>query len=131
VMRRMLLVYFVVAIACGATACAAPRQTLGTRNSPCFRSLPTAQDAVRHNGHLLGVHRISRTRLLDAFPRADLPSDREFCVVGFSGDYRTEQVDHPAGSPTGKFAVVVVTMRGTTPLQTFLVDKLPFQLRHR
>jgi hypothetical protein len=130
-MRRTLVAYFVVAIACGGAACAAPRQTLGTHNSPCFRSLPTAQVAVRHNGRLVGVQRISRTRLLGAFPRADLPSDHEFCVVGFSGDYRTSQVDHPAGAATGRYAVVVVTMRGTRPLQTFLVDKLPFQLRHR
>jgi hypothetical protein len=120
---------FLAAIALG--ACAAPRQTLGTRNSPCFRSLPTARAAVDDNGRLVGVHRVSRTRLLQAFPRAELPPEREFCAVVFSDDYRSDKVDHPAGSPVGKYAVVLVTMRGTRPLQTFLVDTLPSQLRHR
>jgi hypothetical protein len=69
--------------------------------------------------------------LLRAFPSAQLPAGREFCVVGFSDDYRNDKVDHPAGSPIGKYAVVVVTMRGTTALQTFLVDRIPLHLKHR
>jgi hypothetical protein len=113
------------------SACAAPRQTLGTRNSPCFRSLPTARAAVRDNGRLVGVRRVSRNSVLHAFSSAQLPPGRDFCVVGFSDDYRTEKVDHPAGSPIGKYAVVVVNMRGTSAIQTFLVDKIPFRLRHR
>jgi hypothetical protein len=127
-MRRLSFVCVAAAVVVG--ACAAPRQTLGTRNSPCFRSLPTARSAVHDNGRLVGVHRVGRTRLLQAFPRAALPPDREFCAVAFSDDYSSDKVDHPAGSPIGKYAVVLVTMRGTTPLQTFLVDTVPPQLRH-
>lgn len=112
-------------------ACAAPRQTLGTRSSACFRSLPAANTAVHHNGRLVGVRRVTRGTLLHAFPSAQVPPGREFCVVGFSDDYRDDKVDHPAGSPTGKYAVVVVTMRGTSALQTVLVDHIPFRLRHR
>ena len=128
-MRRLLLACALCGLVLG--ACAAPRQTLGTRNSACFRSLPTAKAAVHDSGRLVGVRRVSRDTLLHDFPTAQLPPGREFCVVGFSDDYRNDKVDHPAGAPIGKYAVVVVTMRGTTALQTFLVDRVPFRLRHR
>ena len=128
-MIRRVTVTAVLALAVG--ACAAPRQTLGTRSSACFRSLPTAQAAVRHSGRLVGVRRIDRAGVLRAFPRAQLPQDRDFCVVAFSDDFRAETVDHPAGAPTAKYAAVIVNMRGTTTLQTFLVDSLPVRLRHR
>jgi hypothetical protein len=128
VIRRLVLTALV-----GATAlagCAAPRQTLGTSSSPCFRSLPTARAAVHDSGRLVGVRRVSRTTLLHAFPNAQLTSGRDFCVVGFSDDYRSENVDRPAGVPVGKYAVVIVNMRGTTIVQTFLLDHLPLRLRH-
>jgi hypothetical protein len=113
-------------------ACAAPRQTLGTRNSACFRSLPTAKAAVHDAGHLVGVRRVSRSTLLRAFPSAQLPPGRDFCVVAFSDDFYKAQVDHAAGAPTGKYAVVLVTMRGTTALQTLLTDRIPLHhLQHR
>ena len=129
-MMRRLAAACVVASAVLA-ACAAPRQTLGTRSSPCFRSLPAANAAVHHSGRLVGVRRVSRETLLHAFPSAQLPPGREFCVVGFSDDYRTDKVDHPGGAPVGKYAVVVVNMRGTSVVQTFLVDRVPLRLRHR
>jgi len=111
--------------------CAAPRQTLGTRNSPCFRSLPTAHAAVHQEGRLDGVRLVNRDTVLHAFSNAQLPAGRDFCVVAFSDDYRSDKVDKPAGAPTGKYAVVVVNMRGTTALQTFLVDRIPLRLKHR
>jgi hypothetical protein len=125
---RRLLVACLLVFAAG---CAAPRQTLGTRNSACFRSLPTANAAVHDSGRLVGVRRVSRDTLLKAFPTAQLPAGRDFCVVGFSGDYRNDKVDRPAGQPIGKYAVVIVDMRGTNAHQTFLVDRIPFGLRHR
>jgi hypothetical protein len=128
-MRRLVVATCVALTALA--GCAAPRQALGTRSSACFRSLPTARTAVHESGRFVGVRRVSRTSVLHAFPSAALPADHDFCVVGFSDDYRTEKVDHPAGSPIGKYAVVVVNMRGTSALQTFLVDKIPFRLRHR
>jgi hypothetical protein len=111
-------------------ACAAPRQTLGTRSSSCFRSLPTARAAVHDEGRLVGVRRHSRATVQRAFPTAQLPPDRDFCVVGYSDDFRNDKVDHAAGAPTGKYAVVIVTMRGTKALHTFLVEQIPLRLRH-
>jgi hypothetical protein len=128
-MRRTLAACVLGAAALG--ACAAPRQTLGTRNSPCFRSLPAANTAVHNEGRLVGVRRVNRETLLRALPGAQGAAGREFCVVGFSDDYRNDKVDHPAGAPIGKYAVVVVTMRGTNALQTFLVDRIPLRLKHR
>lgn len=128
-MTRRLIAACVIGAAALAS-CAAPRQSLGTRSSPCFRSLPTAKAAVRHEGRLVGVRRVSRSTLLRAFPSAQLPPGRDFCVVGFSDGYRADKVDHAAGAPTGKYALPIVTMRGTTVVQTYLVDRIPFRLRH-
>ena len=127
--RRVLAASLIAAAALG--ACAAPRQTLGTRSSVCFRSLPTAKAAVQQQGRLVGVRLASRKHVLGAFPSAALPAGRDFCVVAFSDDFHAEKVQHAAGAPTGKYAVVIVTMRGTTVVQTFLVDRLPLHVRHR
>lgn len=129
--RRSLAVCILAGAVLAAGACAAPRQTLGTRNNECFRSLPTANTAVRDNGRLVGVRRVSRDMLLKAFPTAQIPAGREFCVVAFGGDYHNDRVEHPAGAPIGKYALVIVDIRGTTAHQTVLVDRLPFHLRHR
>ena len=120
-----------VLTAAALAGCAAPRQTLGTPSSACFRSLPTAKAAVHQQGRLVGVRRISRAHLLRAFPQAALPPGKEFCVVGFSDDFHQDQVDKPAGAPAAKNAVVVVDLRGTSVIQTWLADRVPFRLRHR
>ncbi|MCU1449396.1 MAG: hypothetical protein JWP02_1566 [Acidimicrobiales bacterium] len=111
-------------------ACAAPRNTLGTSSSACFKALPTAKAAVHQKGRLVGVRRVGRTELERALPNADLGPGRAYCVVGFSGPYDSAGVDRPAGDAAGHYAVVVVTARGTTALQTFLSDRLPLRLRH-
>ena len=126
--RRVPTVCLLAVLALG--ACAAPRNTLGTRSSECFRSLPTARAAVRPGGRLAGVRRVDRSRLLRAFPQAAPPPGRDFCLVGFSGKYRAEDVDRPACAPEGRYAVAIVTIRGTTLVRTFLVDRLPLRLRH-
>ena len=127
-MRRAAAV--VVASLLALSACAAPRNTLGTADSPCFRALPTAKAAVHHQGRLVGVRKVSRRRLATLFP-VEPPSGNEFCLVAFSGSFRPDQVERPALRDPGRYAAVVVTLRGTQALQTFLVDQLPMHLRHR
>ena len=112
-------------------ACAAPRQTLGTSSSACFRSLPTARAAVHQQGRLVGVRRITRTHLLRGFPQAALPAGKDFCVVVFSDDFHSDKVDKAAGAQGGKNAVVIVNMRGTSLIQTWLADRVPFHVTHR
>ena len=127
-MRRTLArVAVAVALVAG---CAAPRNSLGTAASPCFRALPTAKAAVHHQGRFVGVRRVSRNRARELF-HTEPPAGREFCLVGFSGAYRPDNVDHAVGTSSGRYAAVLVTLRGTTALRTFLVDKLPTHLRHR
>ncbi|MBV8560647.1 MAG: hypothetical protein JO050_07730 [Acidimicrobiia bacterium] len=131
-MRRVATVgVLAVASLTAGAACAAPRQTLGTRSSACFRSLPTANAAVHQEGRLVGVRRISRAHLLRVLPQAALPPGKEFCAVAFSDDFHQGQVDKAAGAPQGKDAIVVVDLRGTSVIQTFLVDRMPFHLQHR
>jgi hypothetical protein len=120
-----------IVVGCAVAGCAAPRQTLGTRSNACFRSLPTAKAAVHEQGRLLGVRRITRAHLLQDLPQATLPAGKEFCVVGFSDDFHRDKVDNAAGAAAAKDAVVIVTLRGTAVVQTWLVDRLPFHMRHR
>ncbi len=127
-MRRVSVAAVIAAVL--TAACAAPRNTLGTSASPCFRALPTAEAAVHHHGRFVGVRRVSHTRLAELF-HTQPPPGKDFCLVGFSGGFRPEQVDHAVGTNPGRYAAVVVTLRGTTALQTFLVDSLPTHLRHR
>ena len=127
--RRIRLVAGAVALT-ALVACAAPRNAIGTRSSPCFRALPTAKAAVHHTGRLVGVRKVTRSTLLHALPQGDPPDGKDFCLVGFSGPYRSDSVDRPAVPSPGRYAVVAVTTRGTTALRTYLVDKLPIRLRH-
>ena len=68
--------------------------------------------------------------LLGAF-HTDPPPGREFCAVGFSGPYRPGEVDRAPAGAAGHYAVITVTMRGTTVLRSFVVDRLPLRLGHR
>jgi hypothetical protein len=125
--RRALIAAVVAALL---AACAAPRNTLGTSASPCFRSLPTARAAVHDRGRFLGVRRLGPRGFTKVF-HADPPPGREYCVVGFDGPYKSGGVDHATTDAAGRYALVVVTLRGTTVLRSFVVDRLPLQLGHR
>jgi hypothetical protein len=131
-MRRRLL--GVVGGAAAATllaaACAAPRNTLGTSSSTCFRAIPTAKAAVHHKGKLLGVRRMHRDTVARVLPAVGTVRPRDVCVVGFRGPYRSDEVDAPGPGPSGRYALVVVSHRGTTLLKTVLADRLPLRLGH-
>jgi hypothetical protein len=73
---------------------------------------------------------VSASELQRAFPAVDVEAKHVYCVVAFSGDYRAQDVDQPAGDPSGRDAVVIVTARGTTVLHTFVVPRVPLRLRH-
>jgi hypothetical protein len=129
--RRVVVTVAAVMVAVLLTAgCAAPRNTLGTSASACFRALPTARTAVHDRGRFLGVRRVSRSRFVKIF-HADPPPGREFCVVGFAGPYKPGEVDRAAPDAAGRYALLVVTMRGTTLLRTFVVDRSPLRFGHR
>ena len=79
---------------------------------------------------VVGVRRMGRDNVTRVLPPVGTVHSRYVCVVGFRGPYQSGEVDAPGPSPSGRYALVVVTHRGTTLLKTVLVDRLPLRLGH-
>jgi hypothetical protein len=126
--------------AAAVSGCTAPRDTLGTNSSPCFRAVPVATDAVHDRGTLSGV-RLLRSKDLERRPhfRALLEARAgttvsTVCVVSFQGHFDLAQVDKPFGrSPaggTGRVALVIVSSPANKLLGTLVLARVPLPLRH-
>lgn len=137
---RRLMVSLMVVAAVGLSACTAPRNTLGTSSSQCFRAVPVASEAVKDRGKLTGV-RLYRTRDLERHPhlREDLSSRAggrisAVCAIAFSGTFRLDQVEKPLGhgpaGGSGSFALVLVSTPQNQLLGTVVLTQLPLPLRH-
>ena len=122
------------------SACTAPRNTLGTNSSACFRAVPVATDAVHDRGKLTGV-RLLKSKDLDQRPhfRALLESRAgttvtTVCAVSFQGHYTLGQVEKPFGrSPvggSGTVAIVIVSNTADKLLGTLVLSHVPLPLRH-
>ena len=122
------------------SACTAPRNTLGTNSSPCFKAVPVATDAVHDRGKLSGV-RLLKSKDLDRRPHfRSLLEARAgtrvttVCVVSFQGQYTLAQVERPFGrSPAGgggPVALVVVSTPANRLLGTLVLSHVPLPLRH-
>ena len=122
------------------SACTAPRNTLGTNSSPCFKAVPVATDAVHDRGKLSGV-RLLKSKDLDRRPHfRSLLEARAgtkvttVCVVSFQGRFTLAQVERPFGqSPaggTGPVALVVVSTPANKLLGTLVLSRVPLPLRH-
>lgn len=130
---RRLIGAAAVAAALLGTACGAPRNSLGTAASPCFRALPGAQIAVSRKGKLIGVRRITATTLRRRFPnnpRVEGISDKYVCVFAFKGDYRPGDVELAVEAQPGPYAVVAVTSKGNEVITAFVLQHLPTRFRH-
>jgi len=125
----------------GLSGCAAPRNTLGTNSSPCFRALALAEDAVHDRGAFAGVRLIAYSTLAKQHPRLEAAlrarsSTRlhNVCLVSYRGTFRPSQVKRPAGkappSGVGHFAIVVVSTPQNQLLATFVLEKEPVRFRH-
>jgi hypothetical protein len=124
--RRALAVLLVVASA----GCAAGHNALGPRAEPCFRTLPVATTATRAHGRLVGVRSVSDETATRIMGR---PIDASgVCLIAFRGTFKATDVDHlvPGSPPSGKYAVVAVSMRSRQPLGTKLIDQLPLRFQH-
>lgn len=120
-----------VALTLALAGCSARGATLGTTQSPCFRALPAAEDAVAAAKTFLGVRRTT-TGGSPAVPRAvrqEGPS-RTVCLVAYRGVFTSAEVSKPRGANVGSYAVVVVSADGKTVLATILSDRLPQRFRH-
>jgi hypothetical protein len=125
--------------------CSSVGTSSGSSVSPCFRVLPQAHAAVRHQGVFIGVNRL-RGRRAASFPRpqatgpsvtsttvpAAVPGDSrpDICVVAYRGTFDPIQIDHLEGPlRTGSYAVVVLGIRSQRVRYVFLTDRLPGPLR--
>lgn len=125
----------------GLSGCAAPRDTLGTNSSPCFRALALAEDAVHDRGAFAGVRLVGYSTLVKQHPRLEAALTarsstrlRNVCLVSYRGTFRPSQVSRPAGkappSGVGHFAIVVVSTPQNQLLATFVLEKEPVRFRH-
>jgi hypothetical protein len=92
---------------------------------------------VHHHGRLLGADLIAvealRHRepvLYSAVTAAPGPRVRRICLVAFSGVYTSAAVEHPAGRPRGRLAVVAVEYPHSRLLATVLVFRAPVRFGH-
>jgi hypothetical protein len=116
--------------------CTTARSSLGTSDSSCYLALTTATEAVRSQGHLLGVQRDSLSALRKQAPHllADLatkrPASQAVCVIAFTGKFTAGSVSDPRGRATGHLAVVVSTTPGNRVLGTVIFTRAPLHFGH-
>lgn len=110
-------------------ACAAPRNSLNTGASVCFRALPAARAAVHGKGKLVGVRRVPRATVAKRFPEVTFHSRAQLCLVAFRDDYDAGDVDRAPGG--GRYAVVVLDARTSEVIHTSVTGRLPMRFRHR
>jgi hypothetical protein len=119
---RRLVVAALVSI--GAASCGAPRSSLGTEASTCFRDLPTATAAVP-GSRLVGVRRIRADHARDALGDGDITaSDKtDLCVFAFR---------HLGTSSTAtsqpQYTIVVMDDHRVAALRH--TDRLPLRFSH-
>jgi hypothetical protein len=113
--------------------------------SPCFRVLPQARTALGGQGTLVDVARISRSAMpsiggLARRPRAttstqpgsSIPAQREVCLVAYKGSFDASKITHLIGpGRTGRYAIVVISIRSQQVRAVELVDRLPKPLHNR
>jgi hypothetical protein len=140
------------------SGCATPRVALGTSQSPCFQALPVAIEAVGRQGQFAGVRRVTRSTLgvpgRLGLPRPNRPStttttravtsgattttrprvppqSQGVCEVAFKGTFdRTRIPLLVPSSATGRYAVVVVSIRTRRARAVYLIDYLPKAFTH-
>jgi hypothetical protein len=116
--------------------CTSARSSLGTSDSSCFLALPTASQAVHHQGELLGLHRFTVGSLRKKAPKLLLELDTSekssqlVCVVAFRGEFHSSAVTGPKGRPEGKLAVVVTTTPANHVLGTVIFRRIPLRFSH-
>ncbi len=121
-------------------ACTSVRNTLGTRDSTCFRVLPEARNAVGRAPRFEGVRALSAGALLEATKRHSIavPAAIEHalhkatCLVAFAGRFNLRSVLRAWAPRPGPYnvAIVVVIQATTKVVATALLARMPFRFRH-
>jgi hypothetical protein len=116
--------------------CTSTRSSLGTSDSSCFLSLPTASAAVHSHGRLVGVHRMTLSALKSKAPaiyRLLFSSNQKpasICVVAYSGTFDRDDVSKPLGHGSGKLAVVVTRTSSNSLVGTVIFKNAPLHFGH-
>jgi hypothetical protein len=121
----------------GLSGCAAVRSNLGTTDSPCFLSLPTAAHAVGDHGRFVGIHLYVLSQftklapnLVDDLMDAHVTRATHVCVAAYEGQYTASEVDKPLGRSSGGLAVVVVDASNQKLLATVILRHPPLHFGH-
>jgi hypothetical protein len=119
------------------SGCTAARSSLGTSDSSCFLSLPAAANAVRGDGHFIGIHLLTPAQLTRVAPRFtdDLVDAKltapHMCVAAYDGfTFTASMVKKPLGQMRGRLAIVVVNASNEKVLVTVIIGRAPLRFGH-
>jgi hypothetical protein len=139
-LRRLVVTGVVTLGSLWLSGCTAARDTLGTNSSPCFHALAIGEDAVHDRGVFKGVRLVAESdiakdhRLQNVLRQRSSTRLHNVCLMAYSGSYRPDQVQRPAGkvpaSGVGHFAIVAVSTPQNDLLATFVLAKEPVRFRH-
>ncbi len=138
-MRRRVvhLVIGALVVAGGLSGCTVARSNLGTTDSSCFLSLPTAGQAVGGHGRFVGIHlySISQLRslaphLMDNLSKTHATTASHVCVAAYEGNFTASGVKKPLGRQSGLFAVVVVDASNQKLIATVIFRNAPLRFGH-
>jgi hypothetical protein len=121
------------ALALSLAACEKVTRTVTSQVSPCFKVLPQAHAAVGGQGTFVDVTRI-RGSSAQEFPAhagttTTVQPSRDVCVVAYEGTFDAGRIEHLIGdNRTGRYALVVVSVRTQRVHAVILIDRLPSPL---
>lgn len=125
-----------VLAACVLAGCTTVRSSLGTSDSSCYLTLPTASTAVHAHGRMVGVHHFTLAVLRQKVPHlyrqleTKDPGSQGVCVFAFEGKFTAHSVVHPLGRASGRLAVVVSTSPSNHLLGTVIFKHAPLRFGH-
>ena len=135
-MTRRVLVLALSAALIGGCGSATPGLSNGSV-SACYRAIPTGRQAVHDkNATLIGVHRIPADKVRERLPLDEqhqlaADNDTTVCAVAFKGQFAPGQVDRAPSYESGSYAIILVTSKKLTVLDSVVLDHLPRALGKR
>jgi hypothetical protein len=128
--RRLAGVCLPAVVLVALAGCAGPRNTLGAGSTACFKALPAAFDAVRHQGRYLGVREVAASRLALRHPEFASLGKETICIVAFAGTYAPGSVQGAPPTASGRYALVAVDAKNAQVEASFVVAQLPLRFGH-
>lgn len=120
-----------ILLAVASGACGAPRNTLNTSASACFRGLSLAVEAVANRGELVGVRRVHASALAEDLPSGTDVGQGVVCAVAFQGDFANAAFTHAEDGGPARYALVILDGHGSAVRFTYVLSRLPIRFHHR